>query len=440
MRAPAVGAPAAPRGPAPVSLASAGRRQHPARILIHGQPGVGKSSWAAAAPCASFADFHRSTEDLAVWGREEPHPQRALTWAGALAVIDAAARKQGAQTLVVDAVTDLEALIWADVVAGAAQRRGRDERAPTNIEEVGGGYKKGYTAALESWRLLVQRLDGYQQQLGLHIVLVAHTRIMKQRNPGGLEYDRWAPALHEGAWEVLRAWVGDVFYAEVEAVTDRQDEEGRGRRRRRGRTRLAEHVMRTARTAGWDAKNREGYPDTMPLIGSEFWALRAERQAQAGRPAPSDLVGELAEVLEQLPPTHRTLRDGRPILDVARHDETLCRQWLARAEAALDAYLADQEPEEGEPAPPTAHQPAPDPTPGTPTPVPGAPAHGAESGGAGGSEPPASPAPTEPAAQKARKSRVRRARSAIASAAEEVPDQDPGNQAEPGEGLPGSEQ
>jgi GTPase SAR1 family protein len=102
----------------------------PPRMLVHGQEGVGKTTLAAQFPNPIFLQTEDGTPGemtLASFGLLETYP----AVHDALTVL--ATEPHDYQTVVLDALDELEALIWADVCA---------KRGWQSIETV--GYGKGY--------------------------------------------------------------------------------------------------------------------------------------------------------------------------------------------------------------------------------------------------------------------------------------------------------
>ncbi len=280
MAAPAIQKPVvAPPRQNRMTLASIvkGKREAPFRITIMGVDAVGKSTFAASAPSPIFLGPEQGTNHLDV--ARFPVPESFDDIRDAIRTL--IANRGEFQTLAIDSVDWVEPLIWRHVCEAAGAK---------SIEEVGGGYGKGYTAALDSWRSFLADLERLQREQGMHVVLIAHAFIKAFRNPEGDDFDRYTLKMQDKAAALIREWSEGVYFAQFEtfAVKDKA-------KRIRGVSTGA-RVLYTQRTAAYDAKDRYGIPEKIPLDWGEFVAA-----ALAGRPAePKNLADVIRETAEQL--------------------------------------------------------------------------------------------------------------------------------------------
>ena len=242
--------PAAPPKPKKMVLGSVttGRVIAPIKTLVYGQPGVGKTSFAAGAPGAIFFPIEEGTN--AVDTARFPAPESFVDVLDGITELERNEHKF--KTAVFDTVDALEALIWAKVCADAKK---------ASIEDVGGGWGKGYIAALGEWRLFLARLERLRATRGMNIVLVAHAQVKKFANPEGQDYDRYELKLQgKGASALVQEWVDNLLFAafEVIAATDEKTDRTRG-------VSTGKRIVHTVRTGAYEAKNRHNLPDPMPL-------------------------------------------------------------------------------------------------------------------------------------------------------------------------------
>jgi hypothetical protein len=265
-------APASQQRAKRMTLASITKGRHlgPKRVLLHGVDGVGKSTFGANAPKPVFLGAEDGTEHLDVARFPLPH-----TWQDVLdAIRELAAGGHDYETLVVDTLDWAEPLLWKHVCETAKV---------SSIEDVGGGYGKGFSAALDGWRVLLADLERLQRERGLHVILLAHSFIKKFANPEGDDFDRYILKLNEKAAALVREWCKGVYFANYEtfAVKDKQ-------KRVRGVSTGA-RLLYTQRTAAYDAKDRYGLPESLPLSWEEF-----AKAVEAGCPAdPKVLLAEI---------------------------------------------------------------------------------------------------------------------------------------------------
>lgn len=248
----------------PLNSISKGKVVAPYRLLIHGVDGVGKSTFGADAPSPVFLGTEDGTEHLDV--ARFPSP---ATWEDVLdAVYTLTANPGDFKTLVLDSVDWAEPLVWKHVCARAGV---------ASIEEVGGGYGKGYQAALDEWRVLLAALEQMQREKGLHLVLIGHSFIKPFKNPQGEDFDRYVLKLNEKAAAVIREWSKGVYFANYEtfALKDKA-------KRVRGVSTGA-RLLYTQRTAAYDAKDHYELPESLPLSWDGF--VDAAKRGQSVDPA-----------------------------------------------------------------------------------------------------------------------------------------------------------
>jgi hypothetical protein len=255
-----------------------GKIVKPIRCMVFGIHGVGKSTFAADAPSPIFLCSEDGTAQLDV--ARLPTPR---SWADVLEAIRVLTHEEhDFKTLVIDTLDWLEPLCWAQVCAAGGKAA---------IEDF--GYGKGYVAALDVWRGLIARLEQLERTRKMHIVLLAHAAVKKHDDPFAGQFDRYRMKLHEKAGDLLAEWVDALLFArhEVAAVKGAKDSKARG-------VSSGARILHTQWTAAFDAKNRFGLPEEMPLSWADF-----EAAVKAAAPAdPAKLLAELDELLPRLAP------------------------------------------------------------------------------------------------------------------------------------------
>jgi hypothetical protein len=270
--------------PAPIranrmTLASvkSGRMAGPYRLLIHGVDGVGKSTFGAAAPAPIFLGTEDGTDHLDV--ARFPAPQ---SWDDVLDALRSLTDTESTyRTLVVDTLDWAEPMVWQHLCA---------KHKVESIEDVGGGYGKGYTAAIDEWRVFLAALERLQRERGMNVILLAHSFIKPFKNPEGDDFDRYILKMNAHAASVVREWCKGVYFANYEtyAVKDKA-------KRVRGVSSGA-RLLYTQRTAAYDAKDRYGLPESLSLSWEEF-----DTAAKSGKPAdPTTLKEEIARKAKEL--------------------------------------------------------------------------------------------------------------------------------------------
>lgn len=232
-----------------------GKQQKPRRVLLYGQEGVGKSTWASMAPKPLFLDFEESSNDLDVERTARLHTYvdtlNALGWLYS--------EQHDYQTVVFDTVDWFERLIHDQVCLNANV---------TNIEKVDGGFGKGYVAAASLLQEFLVKLEQLMAARKLNVVMLGHCTRVKVLDPERETYEKYSPDLHKNAASILREWCDEVFFASFRTFT-READEG-FKKTRQIAVGGEERYIRTTHSAGVHAKNRLNLPSELPLDWREY--------------------------------------------------------------------------------------------------------------------------------------------------------------------------
>jgi hypothetical protein len=232
-----------------------GKLVRPIRVLIYGTEGVGKSTFGADAPSPIFLGAEDGTSQLDV--ARFPTPE---TWEDVLEAIRVlTVDEHEYKTLVVDSLDWVEPILWKYVC--------RQNKNVSSIEEVGGGFGKGYSAALDDWRVFLSSLEKLMSAKQMNIVFVAHSWVKPFKNPDGADFDRYEMKLNAKAAGLMREWVDAMLFARYETLVDKDERTKRVRGVDTGA-----RLLFTERRAAYDAKNRYGLPECIPLSWSDFEA------------------------------------------------------------------------------------------------------------------------------------------------------------------------
>lgn len=254
------------------------------RIILQGQEGVGKTTWASQCPNALFltCEDGGGILDYARVVCETWQTLREAVWT---------IQREGAgeyRTLVIDTIDSFERLLWADLC---------DKANCDTIEEVGGGFGKGYIRAMEAMQQLAADLDVLRHKQGINVILLAHVHVRPFNDPNGPSYDRYEMRMHKGTSAMWASWADAQLFACFDVTVLKTGKKGRvqgAETMEKGKATKVERVIYATKDAAFDAKNRHGLPDELPMDFRPFaaaikWdAHRKQKVNEADPNAPHD--------------------------------------------------------------------------------------------------------------------------------------------------------
>lgn len=321
-------APAAAAPPKLKLITSRGKKDVPLFVALYSPEGFGKTTWASQAPNPLFFDIEHGTSQLDVQrfvfdesGRTTPASLGEVM----LGLRAVEVEEHDFKTVVIDTADALEALIHAQVVADA------NEAKIKGIEDF--GYGKGYVAALDRWRVVVAQLERLRAR-GLNVIVLAHSHIKTFKDPASEGWDRYQLKLHQSAAGLIKEKAEIVLFGNFEEFAAKDERT----KRIRGVSEGA-RVLHTVHSPAWDAKNRHGLPDVMPLDWDTFYAA-----CKAHQPAPPDEINAaIVALLPTLSEKDRVTAQG--MLKRANGDAEKLAQLLgwARQKSTTNTASAEKE-------------------------------------------------------------------------------------------------
>ena len=225
-----------------------GKSNLPPRLVVYGEHGIGKSTFAADAPAPVFI----RTEDGLANIEADAFPV-ATSWQEIVDQVGAIITEEHEyKTLVLDSLDHLEPLIWQKVC---------DDNSVSSIE--GLGYGRGYVEATGLWRRLCEGLDKVRAK-GMCVICLAHAGVEKFCDPTAEDYDRFQIKLHKKAAPIMQEWADCVFLAAQKIYTS-TTEAGKTKA-----TTTNERVVYTEPRPNHVAKNRFSLPYELPLAWGAF--------------------------------------------------------------------------------------------------------------------------------------------------------------------------
>lgn len=330
-----------------LSKATDGKRGRAQKVVVYGPEGIGKSMLASNFPDAFFFDVEDSTSQLSVRRLGRDALPDLKTFESALDEV--AKNPTFCKTLIVDTVDWLEEMAVAELCA---------EHKCKNIEEIAGGFGKGYGYLTNRVSVTLARLDQVIAA-GINVVLLAHAQISRFDPPDGAgAFDRYELKLYKdrkggkGTASLIKEWSDMLLFINWRTQIS---EKGKGDNVKYKGVGGRERVIYCNRTAAWDAKNRHGLADeekwgkdtseAIKVIEKAFRSVGAPwgaGQPAKSEPEPVDGNAAQGEPASDLRVSHETAAPAPdPSGDTITMDIELARICQPHADE-ITAYLRGQ--------------------------------------------------------------------------------------------------
>jgi len=240
-----------------ISLSSLNRLSvpKPPRIVIYGPHGIGKNTFAGAAPhpvLINLEDGHPAGQPIDAFPRAE-------SFAEVMEAMQALYNEDHSfQTLVIDSLDWLEPLVWAETI------RRNNEANPSkqwsSIEDA--GYGKGYIATLDVWREYLDGINALRNDKAMAVIQTAHAEVKRFDSPETEPFDRYQIKLHKMASALVQEHADMVLFANFKTSVTKSDV---GMKKVARGVGAGTRVLYTEERPAFLAKNRHNLPPELPL-------------------------------------------------------------------------------------------------------------------------------------------------------------------------------
>lgn len=300
------------------------------RFAFYGVEGIGKSTLASKLPHPIFIDTEGSTDHMLVC--RYPRPK---SWDALLDMVeDAGSLLNPGNTLIIDTADWAERLCTEALCASKGWK---------GIEDA--GYGKGYIYQAEAFGKLLDKLTNIAEK-GINVGFCAHAQLRKIEAPEETgAYDHWEMKLAKRVGPMVKEWADLLIFMNYKIMVIKGNNP-----MEKNHVAGGKRVMYTTHNPVWDAKNRFGLPEELPL---EYESIREvfERSAKAApesgdapkvQPAPDV---EMAEPALNEPPQDPDPTDALPE-DPFLPEPKPESEWTPEDKAQLEpTRLADRYPD-----------------------------------------------------------------------------------------------
>lgn len=229
----------------------------PMKVLIYGVEGIGKTTFASKFPDPIFIDTEGSTGFINA--RKLPNP---TSWTMLLDELEDIKSEPRGKTLIIDT------LDWAERLA---KKYLMDKNKWAAIDST--NYGSRYVALSDEIGKLLNKLTEIKD-LGINVVLTAHAETKKHELPDEMgQYDKYTLKLEKRDAGLAKEWADMILFFNYK-TTIISDSKSNSKKATGG-----QRVMYTTHKPAWDAKNRLGLPDELPI---DFEAIRELFEAKTG--------------------------------------------------------------------------------------------------------------------------------------------------------------
>lgn len=229
----------------------------PMKVLIYGVEGIGKTTFASKFSDPIFIDTEGSTGFINA--RKLPNP---TSWTMLLDELEDIKSEPRGKTLIIDT------LDWAERLA---KKYLMDKNKWAAIDST--NYGSRYVALSDEIGKLLNKLTEIKD-VGINVVLTAHAETKKHELPDEMgQYDKYTLKLEKRDAGLAKEWADMILFFNYK-TTIISDSKSNSKKATGG-----QRVMYTTHKPAWDAKNRLGLPDELPI---DFESIRELFEAKTG--------------------------------------------------------------------------------------------------------------------------------------------------------------
>ena len=216
----------------------------PPLMIIYGRGKMGKTTLASEFPNPVFIQTEDGSGILDIMSFKD-EPLSSFEEVND-ALVALASEEHSFQTLVVDSITQLEPLIWAET---CLRNKWNSIEAP--------GYGKGYIEADVVWREFLAACTWLRDNKGMTIILIAHEVVETFSDPEREDYSKYKMRLHKRAEAMVRERADIVGFINQVVMLDK-GKTGRDAAKAKG---SGQRTLHLNPRPSFEAGNRYDMPD-----------------------------------------------------------------------------------------------------------------------------------------------------------------------------------
>lgn len=281
--------------------------KRPYNVMFMGEPGVGKSTWAAFADKPFFIGPEEHGELEVARPKKRPD-----SYDEVISQLDWLLKNpSGYKTLVLDTIDGVEFLLHQKILSG--------DKAET-MNKAKGGYGNGHEAAMNEMCEIRDRMSALRDKYDYNLITLCHTKSVKIDNTIlGQTFQSLQTSLHHKTQKIFIDWVSAVLcatYVEYAKTDAEKFAVGEG-----------ERVIYTQKRPGHLAKNRYGLPYQLSMPEENpFKPFFDAYNAYYGKGETADEVRSEIESLAQGLPDEETIKKVKVTVEKADGDMVMLKK------------------------------------------------------------------------------------------------------------------
>lgn len=224
------------------------KRMKPPMVVLYGEPGIGKTTFAVSAPAPFVIDIEKGADNFDV-------PRANVSTLGEFHdILDyLLTGKHKFKTIVIDSADWLETLIHQEICRESGATSISDKRNDAT------SFGNGHVKSVNMFKQILTVLEQIRNEQEVGIILTGHSHVRRIDEPDGGAYDKYVIKLHDKVGSLLTEWAGAILFAKKETQLDQNGKAHEGNR-----------VIISSGTKAATAKSRLDLPNQIPMSWNSF--------------------------------------------------------------------------------------------------------------------------------------------------------------------------
>lgn len=232
--------------------------------ILYGTTGIGKTSLAMEfsrlGPVTFLSVKESGYEDIAQY--REPIPNITHHDIDSYSEILSIAKKVESGTLVLDSLSGLQEMLFDYVCKTLYNGKWDGVKGEKFFTNFWNGQRVDSPKVIQELLVVFDNLV----RKGIHVILIAHSHVDDEPNATGADYRKFVIHLDKGIGKVLEKWAAHIFFMHIDININITEEAVNNKTVLGKAVDVDKRLMYVTQSPGHQAKNRELFPATKPII------------------------------------------------------------------------------------------------------------------------------------------------------------------------------